>query len=310
MTTSYRNKAYLYLLGATAIWAAASSIIKFTLNGIDPIPFLAYRFAISAVISLFFFLLKIIKGKKFHYFRKHFKLALIYGILAVPLALGLLFFGLDNSTVLDLILLGTIGPLLVTAGGAVFFKDHITKKEKIGISIVLAGVFVNSFLPIFQDSSKLRLSANFLLFVYLLSDSSSVLIAKRAVKEKIKSSNLTNLAFILGALVFIPSAIISGGGSANLISEISQLPFKYHLGVWYMAILSGNLAYFMYVRGQRSIESSEATLFGYLQPVLSVPLAVFWLNEKLTIHFVIGAIFIAAGLYVAEKKNRSKSKAN
>lgn len=285
---------------AAIIWGTAAPIIKFTLGGIDPLPFLAYRFSIAAVVSLVFFSIKIFKGKKFHYLKKNFKLVLIYGFLAVPLSLGVLFFGLDNTTVLDLSLIGAIAPLIVMLGGVLFFHDRITKKERAGILIVLLGVFINSFVPIFKNDG-LRLSGNLLLIVYLLADSGSILFAKRAVKDKIKSSNLTNLAFLLGALVFVPLALVKFGFS-GFLTLISDLPLKYHLGVWYMAVLSGTLAYFFYVRGQRSIETSEAALFNYLQPIFTIPLAVFWLKETVTASFVVGLIFITFGLFIAAFK--------
>jgi drug/metabolite transporter (DMT)-like permease len=84
------------------------------------------------------------------------------------------------------------------------------------------------------------------------------------------------------------------------------MKLQYHAGVWYMAILSGTLAYFLYVRGQKSIEVSEAALFNYLQPIFSIPLAVFWLQESLTPTFVIGAIIIACGVIIAEYKKKYK----
>jgi len=71
-----------------------------------------------------------------------------------------------------------------------------------------------------------------------------------------------------------------------------------------MAILSGSLAYFLYVRAQRSIEVSEATLFNYLQPVFAIPLAIFWLGESLSTSFIFGAGIIALGLIIAEYKRR------
>ena len=73
-----------------------------------------------------------------------------------------------------------------------------------------------------------------------------------------------------------------------------------------MALLSGSLAYYLYVRGQRTIEVSEAVLFNYLQPLFMVPLAVFWLGEKLSATFLIGAVIIAAGLFIAEYKKGNK----
>src|SRR3989337_3194973 len=107
-----RVKAYIYLLLVALIWGIAGPVIKCTLKGIDPLPFISYRLAISAVISIIFFILKIKRGKKFRQLMTHLPLGLLYGFLAVPAALGLLFVGLDNTTVLDLTLIGIIGPIV------------------------------------------------------------------------------------------------------------------------------------------------------------------------------------------------------
>lgn len=300
--TDHRKRAYIYLILTAIIWGAASPIIKFTLGGLDPLPFLAYRFLIAGIVSVFIFSCKLLKGKKFRYFRANFAKVIIYGIFAVPLALGILFFGLDKTTVLDLTLIGVIGPMVVTLGGSFFFHDKITSREKTGITIVLLGAILNSLYPLISQNGA-RLTGNIMLLLYLLCDTSSVLIAKKAVQKKIKSVNLTNFAFIIGALVLIPMASFELGVNP-LIQTITTLPLKYHLGVWYMAIISGNLAYYLYVRAERSIEVSEAALFNYLQLVFTVPLAIFWLNEKLSIHYIVGAIFIIIGLIIAERKHK------
>ena len=300
-----RLRSYFYLIIVAAIWGAAGPVIKFTLQGIDPLPFLTYRLLISAIFSVIFFAVKIKNGKKFKRLRANLPLSITYGLLAVPMALGILFLGLDKSSVLDLSLIGLIGPLMITAGGAYFFRDHITKREKIGIAVVSCGVILNSIFPIFGSGSEAKLTGNLLLLLFLIADSGSTLISKRAVQKKIKSANLTNFAFIIGVITIVPLTLAIYGIN-NLSYIIVTMPLKYHLGVWYMALLSGNLAYFLYVRGQRSIEVSEAILFQYLQPVFMIPLAIFWLKESLTISFVLGGAIIAIGLTIAEYKKSKK----
>lgn len=300
----YRLRSYLMLILVAVLWGAAAPIIKFTLRGIDPLPFLSYRFLIASVFSLVYFLFKRPKIPKP---KEALPLIVLYGLLAVPIALGALFTGLDKSTVLDLALIGVIAPLVVTLGGAIFFRDHITRREKAGIVIVFVGALLNALSPFFTKGEEARLTGNLFLLVFLLADSGSVLVAKGAVKHKIKSVNLTNIAFIIGAVTIIPITAISYG-TGNLIEAVRGLTLQYHLGVWYMALLSGSLSYFLYIRAVRSIEVSEATLFNYLQPVFAVPLAIFWLGEKLTAHFVIGAVLIALGLIVAEYKRKKVTK--
>jgi drug/metabolite transporter (DMT)-like permease len=297
----HRNKAYLYLILVAIIWGIASPIIKFTLGGIDPLPFLAYRFAIAATFSIIYFA---IKGVKLSRLKKNLPIITLYGFLAFPIALGTLFTGLDKSTVLDVTIINTIGPLVVALGGAYFFKERITKREKIGITIVVIGAALNALAPILVNNSNMRLTGNLFIIAFLLADSSATLLAKKIVKKKIAPITLINLGFIIGAITIIPFAMLTHGAE-NIIASIVNLPFKYHLGVWYMALISGTLAYFLYVASQKSIEVSEAVLFNYLQPIFAIPLAIFWLGETITPTFIAGAFLITTGIVIAEYKKRS-----
>ena len=74
-----------------------------------------------------------------------------------------------------------------------------------------------------------------------------------------------------------------------------------------MAFLSGIVGYALWIKGQKSIEVSEAGLFAYLTPIFGAPLAVWWLGEKITPIYIIGALIITLGVFIAEYKKRSKS---
>lgn len=293
----YRLQAYLSLLAVALIWGAASPIIKFTLGGIDPLPFLAYRFFISGIIAALFLL---IKRPKFHNPQKSLPLIGVYGVLAFTIGLGALFVGLDNSTVLDLTLIGAISPLVITIGGSFFFHDHVTRREKLGITLALSGVIIDSLLPLFMGGSA-KLSGNLFLILYLLADAGAILLAKEILRLKVSPVATTMMGFIIAAFTLIPLAI-SQYGLREILFEVQNLPFQYHLGVWYMAIFSGLIAYFLAIRGEKSIEVSEASLFYYLQPIFTVPLAVLWLGETITPTFIIGALLIGLGVFIAERK--------
>jgi len=293
-----RQKAYLYLLGSAIIWGSASSVIKYTLGGIDPLPFLAYRFLISGLFSLFviyFFKLKI------NFKIKDLTLLSVYGFLATTVALGFLFLGLSRTSVIETGLIGAVSPLIVTIGGMLFLKEHVTKREIRGILIALAGALLTVFSPFFTGDGQLRFTGNLFLVLYLISDASAILIAKSMLKQKFKPLLISSFSFLVGAVTIIPTAIASLGLN-EILTAITNLPLSYHLGVWYMALISGSLAYFLFIRGERTIEAGEAVLFFYLHPIFSIPIAVFWLNETITPIFIVGALFIAIGVYVAEKK--------
>jgi drug/metabolite transporter (DMT)-like permease len=301
MISKTRLKAYLYLGSVAIIWGAAGPIIKQTLQGINTLPFLLYRFAISSIVAIITF--KFIRQKKLNF--KEWIIVLIYSIFASSLSLYFLFVGLEKTTVLDTILITTINPLLVSMAGFLIFKDKITSKEKLGIFIALVGTTIAIIQPLIESESKIRLQGNIFVALYLLTNTTAAILAKKLTRLDISPLFITSCSFITGFLTILPIAFLK---NVDFVSNITQLELKYHIGVWFMALISGNLAYTLWVKGQKSIEISEAALFTYLQPIFSTPLAIIWLKEKTSTTFFVGALFIIIGVIIAETKKLKKTK--
>jgi drug/metabolite transporter (DMT)-like permease len=186
----------------------------------------------------------------------------------------------------------------------VLLNEHITSQEKVGMGIAFAGTFITILEPIFTNKMAFsQLTGNFLVILYLLVNTLSAIMAKRLVRKGVTPLTLSHLSFIVGFLTITPLALVFGG-QRQIIETIKELAPPFHFGVFYMALLSGNLAYTLWIKGQKTIEVGEAALFSYLYPVFSAPLAVFWLKEKITSSFVIGAILIITGVVIAESKKR------
>lgn len=294
-----RLVAYFYLILVAAIWGAAVPVIKFTLQGIAPLPFLTYRFAISTTFALLFILLT---RPYLSRIRQNFPEVFVYSFITTTLALGVLFLGLEKTTVVDTALITAVGPLVTAVAGVLFLKEHITNQEKLGISIAFTGTLLTVFEPVLRGTaSSIQLTGNFLVVGYILIMGFSAVLSKRLVRRDVEPLLLTNISFIVGFLTLAPLALIYGG-TLKLTNSITNLAPQYHLGVWYMALLSGTLAYSLWVRGQRTIEISEAGVFAYLIPVFAIPLGILWLGEKLTVPVIVGATLILIGVTIAEYK--------
>lgn len=302
--TSYRVRAYIYLLIVVVIWGAATPVIKFTLGAISPFSFLTYRFFLAAIFGAIA-LLFLKRGYKA--IRENFWEVIFYGFITTTVTLGLLFLGLNRTTVLDTILIATISPLVIALFGEIFLKEHITSREKLGIGIAFVGTFLTVVEPLLSDGFEgFRVIGNLLVVGYLISNAVSATIAKKLVRKDVPPFSLTNISFVVGFITLLPLVLLETTPQ-NLVHKAVGLSFPYQLGVFYMAFLSGTLAYALWVKGQKSIEVSEAGVFSYLQPIFAAPLAVFWLGEKITLPFVIGAVIITIGVFIAEYKKRPDS---
>lgn len=302
--TSYRIRAYMYLLIVVVLWGTATPIIKFTLNGIGPFSFLTYRFFLAGIFgALALPFLRI--GRKA--IKDNFWEIILYGFVTTTLTLGLLFLGLNRTTVLDTILIATISPLVIALFGEIFLKEHITSRERLGIGIAFVGTFLTVLEPLLSGGfDGFRIIGNLLVVGYLISNAISVTLAKKLVRKDVPSLSLTNISFIVGFITLLPLVLLEKTPQ-NLVHTAINLSLPYQIGVFYMAFLSGTLAYALWVKGQKSIEISEAGVFSYLQPIFAAPLAVFWLGEKITSPFILGAIIITIGVFIAEYKKKAKS---
>jgi drug/metabolite transporter (DMT)-like permease len=305
--TSSRIRAYILLIIVAAIWGFAGPVIKYTLPDFPPIIFLTYRFAISLLILI---PVTISMKQSLPKNKKDIFILTLVGLLGSSINLGLLFYGYNYTTALDASLLSATAPIFVVAASAFVLKEKVTKNERLGVFITFIGAITIILQPLAEGGlfTFKNIYGNLLIIAANMAWVLYVVLSKYELKQKVKPLLMTTYTFFLGFITLLPLAIFQSGGISNLFKQLASTPVKPHLGVWYMAILSGALAYFLYQKAQKSIEASEATLFSYLSPLFAAPLAVFWLGELLTPTFLLGSVIIALGVFIAEFKKRSYNK--
>lgn len=297
---SVRTKAYLELLLVSVIWGIAGVVIKYTLGGFSPFIFLTYRFFISTILAIFLF---ITMGVKLPKNPKVLGLAIFNGFLISTASLGLLFLGANKTTSIDLNLISAMAPIMIAAAGIIFLKEHVTGREKIGIAIAFIGTLVTIAEPVLKMNDGVRaLTGNLIIFASVLVSVASAVLAKKVMRNEVDALTATNLSFIVGFLTIVPFTFSQI--TASKFEILTKVPLTYHLGVLYMAILSGTFAYYLWHKAEKSIEISEVNLIAYLYPVFGTPLSVLWLKEKITLPFIVGSVIIAIGVFLAEFKKK------
>lgn len=297
----HRIRAYSLLLLVSIIWGVAGVVIKYTLFGFSPFIFLFYRFLIAsfaAVLLFIFFGFKPPKNKRYLLF------AIIYGFSMTTLTLGFLFVGTAKTTSIDTNVISAVAPIITIVGGAIILKERVSKFEKIGVAIALIGTLVTVLEPVLKfHDGVIGLEGNLLVLISVVIGALNAVFAKVILRDKVNILFLTNIAFVVGFITTIPIVLASNSPS-QIFNIIISTPFSYHLGVIYMALISGTFAYLLWHRAERMIEVGEVSIFAYLYPIFGTPLSVLWLHEKITGPFVIGVVIIAIGVIIAEWKKR------
>lgn len=297
-----RHKAYLFLLVSTIIWGIAGPVIKYTLEYFDATLFLTYRFFLSSLI-----LVPILFIAQPHVIRtlsslraKEWIVLSVSSILVSTVQLGLLFWGFTYTTSIDGTVINSTAPILVALAGHYFLRERITRRERIGNLIAFIGTLFLVIEP-WLSSGKLfsgNFWGNFLVLVSTLALVAHSVVNKQLLRTRLTPLFLTTAMFVYGFISMSVITILLHDPS-SIATQLSS-PITGHLGVIYMAVLSGAVAYYFYEVAQKTIEISEANVFLYLSPIFAFPLSVTWLHEELTIPIILGCLIIALGVAVAQ----------
>jgi drug/metabolite transporter (DMT)-like permease len=300
-----RTRAFILLLTVSLIWGAAAPVIKYTLAFFPPLLFIVYRFGLSSLVAIVHFLRNPELLKK----ADRDQLAVgAFALFSAPVTLGLLFLGMEKTESMTAQLVSVVAPLLVIMLSAWIFRETITRRELLGSIISFAGALVIVGGPIFIGNGQKHPESgigNLIILIAFIFDSVAALLSKYLMNRNHNPTFLSHLSFIVGFITLAPLLLLTSDLTSNW-QLLSQAPLSGHLGVLYMALLSGTIAYAIRSQAIKDIELSEATLFTYLNPLWGAPLAVFWLGETVDRWYIYGGVMILGGILLAETKKYRK----
>jgi len=203
-------------------------------------------------------------------------------------------------------LLATTLPIFVIVGGIWLLKEKQEKHEWTGLAIAFSGTLLLTLVPIFGHNGQfgqLSLLGNFLILSHHLIVLFYWPLAKKAYR-KIPKLLVTSISFYVAMLIFGGISLFEAGSAQELIqftiSELQNINVLWP--VFYMAVFGSIVGLTAYIKGQDGIESSEATLFVYLQPLIYIPLAFIMLGEKINTIQIVSLLIVFTGVFVAERR--------
>ncbi|MEX2028847.1 MAG: DMT family transporter [Candidatus Curtissbacteria bacterium] len=292
---------YVLLIIVAAVWGIAVPIVKVTLENFSPVTFLTYRFLITSLILVP--LLLVMEKPKLTDFGKNIPLIILSGLLGSSINLGLLFWGLDNTTSLSASLLSSLTPVMAVASAVLFLKEKISGQVKTGLIVAFLGtaIFVVSS-SLATTNTASTLFGDILVILANLTLVAYVVTAKKLLNIGYSPFYLVTSMFLLGFISMLPLSLVEYGSPAALLAHVASQNLNAHLGVWYMAVFSGAIGYFLYQEGQRRIGVARAIIFQYIVPLFTLPLSFLWLKEPINLTMVISILIIALGIFIAERK--------
>ncbi len=284
---------YLALLLASIIWGVNFVVAKITLEEIPPFSLAFLRFFIASIALAPFFLAETKKVKV----KKEDLLPLTAaGVFIITLNIAFFFEGIMRTTAIEASVLTLIIPMISILLGWWFLKERVYLINLLGVVMGLIGTIIIIGLPqVLEGSYSYRsFIGNILIILASVSFVIGAVFSRKMLK-KYPSLTVTAVAFLVGAITFLPPAVREYFQNPLWVNQVTILGI---LGLTYMVLLSSISAYFLFEWGLAKTSVAKADLFQYIQPFVAASLAIPLLGETLTFSFLIGTLLIAAGVYL------------
>lgn len=283
--------AIIALIVANIIWGAAPPIFKWSLQDIGPFTLAFLRFGIAALVFL------PIAWGHYKIEKRDILKVVIMVFLGITINITFFFYGLELAPSINASIIGSAGPIFIIIGSFLFLKENPKKKVILGAGIGLLGVLALILIPLFKSGSNLSSLGSLFFVLSVLGSVGQTLIARR-IMAKYLAITIAFWSFTIGAFTFLPF----------FISEVAHrgflpnLTYQGAIGIIFGAFLCSALAYFLYYYALRYLQAAEVSIFVYIDPVVTVLIAIPLLGEIPDLTFMLGAILVFGGIFIAENR--------
>lgn len=289
-----RQLANLLMLVTTACWAGNIVAGKEALTGFSPLALAQVRVTVSAVLFAALAAMRPVR-LRLPAGGAHWLPIALSGLTGVTFNQLLFISGLARTSALHAGLVVGLGPVLVLILSAVRKLERITLWKLCGIGTSFFGMALLLFERAGQGSQ-----ASWSGDLIVLSGSTAFAVYTILVKEIsgiYDDLTLNSAVFAVGAVLMLPFA-----AGATLTISWQGIPVRAWLGLAFMAVCGSVVGYVIYGYALRHLPAYRVAAFTYLQPVITAALAVWLVDESVTVLEVFGGVLIISGMYLTRER--------
>ncbi|RLA74595.1 MAG: EamA family transporter [Epsilonproteobacteria bacterium] len=286
-------KTYFLVSTCVLFWSINFVLGRFVKDDITPFELAFFRwFFVFAMISP----ILITRHKKIlNCLKQNFIILTTLSILGITAFNTLLYSALTKTTTTNALIINSTVPILILIMSFFILKQNIYLFQTIGIVFSTFGVI---FLILKADISNifvLQFNSGDIVVVI-----ASITWALYSVLMKLKPKELDNLEYFaivvaIGFVLLLPVYLYQG---YSWRQEIEMLENNYWVFL-YVSIFASVLSYYLWHLGIEKIGPTKTGQFTHLMPIFGIVIASIFLNETLEMYHMIGAVFIAAGIYLS-----------
>lgn len=283
----------LTLILVAVIWALNFSIVKISLEEIDPFSFNAMRYVLASGLLV---AAAKMRGYDLKVRKEHFWKLVGIGIVGNLIYQLLFIVGINYTYSANAaVMLGTI-PIWVAILSQLFTDEKLTPAKTLGITLAFTGV---AFIIIGGDNELSFASDSFKGDVITLLAAGAWGVYTILSRRYLKFYNYNQYSAFMSVVGVIALGLV--GLPFLLKLDFGQISVAGYGGVVYSGLLSVGLAYLIWNNGIHKIGAVRTAAYQNLVPVLGLIFGVLILDEALTVFQYIGSGFVILGIILTRK---------
>lgn len=287
-------RVYILLVLCVLFWSGNIVLGKFVNTQIEAFELAFFRWLFTFIFLLpTLFIIDIKKVIKI--FRKNFLFLSFLSILGITLFNTILYIALETTSATNALIINSTTPLLILLFSFIILKTKITSSQIIGIFLSTFGVIFLVLKGNLFDLSDIKFSKGDFWIIL-----SSIVWAIYSTIIKLKPKELTRLELFvttvfIGFLFLIPLYLLQG---YSIKEELLILNENWYFFA-YLSLFASLLSYYFWNIGVDEIGAEKTGQFTHLMPIFGAILAFIFLGERLELFHLIGALFIAIGIFLS-----------
>ena len=290
--SSPKSFRYIPILLAVLFWGTSFVATKTALLEIKPVTVIILRLILATTLLT---IIALYTKRNFSINLKSHGWILILAMIAT-FHLWIQVTGLQYTTASNTGWIIGTAPIFMAILGLIFFKEKVTLLQMAGILIAMFGLLLligkGNILNIDLIKNKgdlLVLGSAFTWGVYSM------------VNKKI-SLSYSPLMTILYLFLLMLIIITPFNLNSEAINSVIHLSFIGWISILFLGLFCSGIAYVIWARALRDMESAKVGAFLYFEPFVTVLAAWFFLNEVITLMMIASGLLITVGVFIVNKE--------
>lgn len=295
MLTKQKLLAYFFLTFSMIAWGTFYVVCKYILDFITPMTIIFFRYLL-ALIVLFAIL---IKKRPQHIEKGDLKYIALFGALGYCLSIVLQLYSTSLMSSGLSSLLNSINPIVAVILAVPILKTKVNLSKIVSVILAIIGVYI--IIGGVGEGGQI-LGIILAILAVVCWTLASFIIQKKLYKYDVLT--ITTYSMFIGFLVTTPFSVIDFVKNRNI--EILNPTVIF--GLIFIGVVCTAVTNLLWNKSLTMIDADQCSIFCPLQPMIASIFGCIFLNEKLSLSFIFGAILILSGIVLCVLSDNILSK--